>query len=79
MRKTETSAPQKGFVGVILMEKIKLLGISASPRKTGNSQYLLERAISGAGAAGGEMVESEMYSIAGKTLEPPGRNRPRHS
>jgi len=52
------------------VEKIKLLGISASPRKTGNSRYLLERALQAAKKAAPGSAESELYSIAGKEIGP---------
>lgn len=52
------------------MEKIKLLGISASPRKSGNSRYLLERALEAAADGTPESVESELYSISGKDIGP---------
>jgi len=52
------------------MEEIKLLGISASPRKKGNSWYLLECAVQGAKRANSGSVESELYSISGKEMGP---------
>ena len=52
------------------MEKIRLLGISASPRKTGNSRYLLERALTAGERVAPEAVESELYSISGKEIGP---------
>jgi len=52
------------------MEKLKLLGICGSPRKTGNSRYLLERALAEAKEAAPEAVESELYSLAGKDIAP---------
>jgi multimeric flavodoxin WrbA len=47
---------------------IRLLGISGSPRKRGNSWFLLERALEAATEAAPVPVETEPYSIAGKTF-----------
>lgn len=52
------------------MEKIKLLGICASPRKSGNSRYLLERALVAAEQAAPGRVKAELYSFAGKNIAP---------
>lgn len=52
------------------MEKIKLLGICASPRKTGNTRFLLEKALAGASEAAPDIVESEIFSLAGKKIGP---------
>jgi multimeric flavodoxin WrbA len=52
------------------MGKVKLLGISASPRKTGNSRWLLERALKGASEAAPDLVESDVVSMAGKKIAP---------
>ncbi len=52
------------------MQNIKLLGISASPRKSGNSRYLLERALGAAKQTAPDRVRSELYSIAGKEMGP---------
>ena len=52
------------------MEAIKVLGISGSPRKKGNSNYLLEIALEAAKEIAPEMVETELYSISGKTFNP---------
>jgi len=52
------------------MEKIKLLGICASPRKSGNSRYLLERAVAAAEQAAPGRVTGELYSFAGKSIAP---------
>lgn len=52
------------------MEEIKLLGISASPRRRGDSWYLLECAVWGAKRANAGSVESELYSISGKEIRP---------
>lgn len=50
------------------MLTVRLLGICGSPRKMGNSRYLLERALAAAEAAAPECVESELYSLAGKEI-----------
>jgi multimeric flavodoxin WrbA len=47
------------------MDKIRLLGISGSPRPRGNSRYLLEVALEAATELGSS-VETEVYSIGGK-------------
>jgi multimeric flavodoxin WrbA len=49
-----------------IMQTVSLLGICASPRKRGNSWYLLERAF--AGAAG--WVERDRFSFSGKKISP---------
>lgn len=46
--------------------KIKVLGIAGSPRRRGNSQYLLEHALEAAKAAAPDLVETESYSMAAK-------------
>jgi multimeric flavodoxin WrbA len=46
---------------------MKILGLSCSPRKRGNTMILLEEALQGAKQEGAEV---ELYSIAGKTIEP---------
>ena len=51
------------------MVPIKVLGISGSPRK-GNSSFLLEKAIKAAKAVNPKAVETESYSIKGKTFHP---------
>ena len=51
------------------MIPIKVLGISGSPRK-GNSLFLLEKAMEGAKAVNPKAVETESYSIKGKTFNP---------
>jgi multimeric flavodoxin WrbA len=53
-----------------LVEKIRLLGICASPRKTGNSRFLLEKALKGASEAAPDVVETELFSMAGKQIGP---------
>lgn len=51
------------------MPAIRVLGICGSPRK-GNSYFLLNKAIEGAKSVGGKKVETESYSLRGKTFEP---------
>jgi multimeric flavodoxin WrbA len=50
------------------MSKIKVLGISGSPRKNKSSQFMLEEALDAAKAAAPELVETELYSISTKTF-----------
>lgn len=52
------------------MEQIKILGISGSPRKKGNSNYLLEVALESAKSLAPNLVQTEQYSISGKTFHP---------
>jgi multimeric flavodoxin WrbA len=52
------------------METMKLLGISASPREHGNSRFLLEVALEAAETAAPGLVETELFSSAGKVFEP---------
>ncbi len=52
------------------MESLKILGISGSPRKKGNSNYLLEIALEAAENIAPKMVKTELYSISGKTFNP---------
>lgn len=52
------------------MQKVRLLGINGSARKSGNSQFLLEQAIDAALEIGDCCVESELYAIGGKTFAP---------
>lgn len=49
--------------------KIKVLGISGSPRRHGNSEYLLESALEAAKEAAPDLVEAEFYSMVGKKFE----------
>jgi multimeric flavodoxin WrbA len=42
---------------------IKVLGISASPRVSGNSEYLLEQALNGARDAGATVEKVQLYQI----------------
>ncbi len=46
---------------------MKILGLSCSPRKQGNTMTLLSEALKGAQQEGAEV---ELYSIAGKNIEP---------
>ncbi len=52
------------------MERVTLLGICGSPRKKGNSRYLLERAMTSAKGIAPGLVETDLYSIAGKEISP---------
>jgi multimeric flavodoxin WrbA len=52
------------------MQTVRLLGICGSPRKRGNSRYLLERALAAADSGAAKRVASDLYSIAGKELGP---------
>lgn len=52
------------------MQTVRLLGICGSPRKRGNSRYLLERSIAAAGGVAAGQVESDLYSFAGKKIGP---------
>jgi multimeric flavodoxin WrbA len=58
------------YEGDELMEGIQLLGISGSPRRHGNSRFLLEVALESAEAAAPDAVRSELYSISGKEFKP---------
>jgi multimeric flavodoxin WrbA len=46
---------------------MKLLGLSFSPRKQGNTELLLEKAFAGAGQLG---AQTELYRVAGKSIAP---------
>jgi multimeric flavodoxin WrbA len=46
---------------------MKILGLSCSPRKQGNTATLLEEALKGAKQEGAEV---ELYSLSGKNIEP---------
>jgi multimeric flavodoxin WrbA len=48
--------------------KIRVLGIAGSPRRKGNSEFLLEKALKAAKSAAPEHVETESYSMAGKKI-----------
>jgi multimeric flavodoxin WrbA len=51
------------------MTSIRVLGICGSPRK-GNSHFLLEKALAGARETSPERVQTELYSIRGKSFSP---------
>ena len=46
---------------------MKILGICCSPRKAGNTELLIEKALEGARAAG---AETELYRMAGRDIRP---------
>jgi multimeric flavodoxin WrbA len=46
---------------------MKILGLSCSPRKSGNTVILLEEALNGAQQEG---AETELFSVAGKDIRP---------
>lgn len=46
---------------------MKLLGLSFSPRKQGNTELLLEKAFAGAGELG---AQTELYRVADKSIAP---------
>lgn len=48
------------------MEKVKILGISGSPRKDGNTSKMVNRALEGAAGVSG--VDTELYELAGKKV-----------
>ena len=50
--------------------KIKVLGICGSPRKGGNTEFLLNQALDAAKSVNPKYVETEAYSIAGKEYLP---------
>jgi multimeric flavodoxin WrbA len=50
--------------------KIKVLGISGSPRKNANTEFLLNQALDAAKSVNPKNVETESYSIAGKEYLP---------
>ena len=52
------------------MDSINLLGICGSPRKNGNSRFMLEIALEAAEATAPGVVKTELYSISGKTFHP---------
>ncbi|MBI4322272.1 MAG: flavodoxin family protein [Chloroflexi bacterium] len=49
---------------------IKVLGICGSPRRRGNSEFLLQEALAGAKEASAGEVEVELYRISGKKYVP---------
>jgi multimeric flavodoxin WrbA len=52
------------------MDNIKILGINASPRKKGNSHFLLETALNAADEILPSAVSTELYSTSGKIYNP---------
>ena len=52
------------------MDTIKLLGINASPRKKGNSHFLLETALNAADEILPGAVSTQLYSTSGKIYNP---------
>jgi len=54
----------------LIGHSVKLLGICGSPRKSGNSRFLLERSLASAEASLGDALEVELYSFAGKEIAP---------
>ncbi len=46
---------------------MKILGISTSPRKTGNTAVMVEEVLKGAGQEG---AETELFSVSGKKFQP---------
>lgn len=50
--------------------QIKVLGISGSPRKNGNTEFLLQHALEAAKAVNPACIETELYSFANKTFIP---------
>jgi multimeric flavodoxin WrbA len=52
------------------MQTVKLLGVCGSPRKTGNSHFLLDRSLAAAKNSLGHLLEAESYSFAGKEIAP---------
>jgi len=53
-----------------ISQKIHILGICGSPRKDGNSQYLLNEALHAATEVNPKWVETVQYSISGKNFSP---------
>jgi multimeric flavodoxin WrbA len=52
------------------MQSVRLLGICGSPRKRGNSRYLLERSLVAAADVAPGQVETDVYPFAGKKIAP---------
>ena len=52
------------------MKPIKILGINASPRKKGNSHFLLETALNAAAEIEPDLVNTELFSTSGKIYNP---------
>jgi len=53
-----------------MSERLVLLGISASPRKGGNSETVLDEALRSAEGFDGATVETERFTLAGTRLSP---------
>jgi multimeric flavodoxin WrbA len=51
-------------------ERIRLAAICGSPRKRGNSAFLLEHAVRGAEESLGDLLDTTVYSVAGKSIAP---------
>jgi multimeric flavodoxin WrbA len=49
------------------MEKVKILGVSGSPRKNGNTTKLVQKGLEGAMTVPG--IETEFYELAGKKIQ----------
>jgi multimeric flavodoxin WrbA len=52
------------------MQRVRVLGICGSPRKRGNSRFLLERVLASANRVAGGRVECDLYTFAGKKISP---------
>jgi len=52
------------------MKPLSLLGICGSPRRTGNSRYLLDLAVEEAQKAAGDRMQVEVISLAGLKIGP---------
>lgn len=52
------------------MEKIMILGISASPRKSGNSRYLLDKALKTAKDLDPQLIHTKTVSFSNKNIGP---------
>jgi len=68
----EGAEAQGDIEGVMIYHKkevldMKILGLSCSPRKSGNTEILLEEALSGARQEG---AETELFSVSGKDIRP---------
>jgi len=54
------------------IHSVKILGISASIRLNGNSEYLLKKALEAAKSVSPEHIETEIYTFSGKIISPCG-------
>lgn len=68
----EGDEAQGDIEGVMIYHKkevlnMQILGLSCSPRKSGNTEILLEEALSGARQEG---AETELFSVSGKDIRP---------